>query len=320
MQRSRDEVMANIGDILEKEKNKFVLQREKGSSALRLSSYQKEIENQKKELDNDYKRIASLRDNIRSRRVALEDAKKRYQNENEYLEESYKILERDREALFETSTQLFARRRELISDLSNIYPLEHAPEISPFSYKIFGCDEEKIATALGFAAHFVQMLAYYLDTPLRFPITPMSSRSTILDPITVSLITSRQYPLYSKGVDRNGFEYAVYLLNKNIEQLMYSQELYYLMDLRHTLPNLTYLKLSLCSTSTSQISHLRKTIPHKCTINHPFNEINSSNSKNNNENNNRSSSKESLNNNNNISKAKMASHQKTNAEFRLGVT
>ncbi|CAJ0759063.1 19977_t:CDS:2 [Entrophospora sp. SA101] len=292
MQRSRDEVMANIGDILEKEKNKFVLQREKGSSALRLSSYQKEIENQKKELDNDYKRIASLRDNIRSRRVALEDAKKRYQNENEYLEESYKILERDR----------------------------LAPEISPFSYKIFGCDEEKIATALGFAAHFVQMLAYYLDTPLRFPITPMSSRSTILDPITVSLITSRQYPLYSKGVDRNGFEYAVYLLNKNIEQLMYSQELYYLMDLRHTLPNLTYLKLSLCSTSTSQISHLRKTIPHKCTINHPFNEINSSNSKNNNENNNRSSSKESLNNNNNISKAKMASHQKTNAEFRLGVT
>ncbi|CAJ0749234.1 3753_t:CDS:2 [Entrophospora sp. SA101] len=302
MQRSRDEVMANIGDILEKEKNKFVLQREKGSSALRLSSYQKEIENQKKELDNDYKRIASLRDNIRSRRVALEDAKKRYQNENEYLEESYKILERDR----------------------------LAPEISPFSYKIFGillpnsvfdgCDEEKIATALGFAAHFVQMLAYYLDTPLRFPITPMSSRSTILDPITVSLITSRQYPLYSKGVDRNGFEYAVYLLNKNIEQLMYSQELYYLMDLRHTLPNLTYLKISLCSTSTSQISHLRKTIPHKCTINHPFNEINSSNSKNNNENNNRSSSKESLNNNNNISKAKMASHQKTNAEFRLGVT
>jgi hypothetical protein len=191
------------------------------------------------------------------------------------------------------------------------------------------------------------MLAYYLDAPLRFPITPMSSRSTILDPITVSLTTSRQFPLHIKGVDRNRFDYAVYLLNKNIEQLMNLQGLN-LMDLRHTLPNLNYLILSLSSTSTSHISHLRKTIPHKCTITNPLNEMNSSNSDNNNSNSNNNNnnnnnndskdngnyveinnsnsslsnnnilSKESL--NNNISKAKMGSHRKTNAEFRLQVS
>src|ERR1043166_951511 len=50
-------------------------------------------------------------------------------------------------------------------------------------------------------------------------------------------------------------------------QLMNSQGLS-IMDLRHTLPNLKYLILSLVSTSPS---HLRKFIPHNCTIPHVIN-------------------------------------------------
>jgi len=306
MQRSRDDVMSNIGQILEREKSKLAL-REKSSSLLRLSRYHAEIADQSKALEEDRRRITSLRENIRSRRATLEEAKKRYQTGNEYLEESQKILERDREALFFTTSNLCTRQKELVADLLTIFPIEPI-HTETFSFKILGvplpnsvftgCDDEKVATALGFTCHLINMLAYYLGVPLRFPMIPMSSRSTIRDPITASLGDSRQgynteyvtcrvpfkrllnwiilniiqleglctnnqlgalFPLYAKGSDRYRFEYAVFLLNKNIEQLMNSQGLN-IMDLRHTLPNLKYLILSLVSTSPS-VSHLRKYIP-----------------------------------------------------------
>jgi len=46
------------------------------------------------------------------------------------------------------------------------------------------------------------------------------------------------------------------------------------LDLRNTLPNLKYLILSL---SSGQTSHLRKSIPHNCTIPHSINNANASN-------------------------------------------
>jgi len=159
------------------------------------------------------------------------------------------------EALFVTTSKLCARQKELVADLLTIYPIEQV-QSENFSFKILGvplpnsvftgCDEEQVATALGFTCHLINMLAYYLGVPLKFPMTPMSSKSIIRDPISTSLSSSRQFPLYSKGVDRFRFEYAVFLLNKNIEQLMNSQGLL-VMDLRHTLPNLKYLILSLIS-------------------------------------------------------------------------
>ncbi|CAG8528932.1 4624_t:CDS:2 [Diversispora eburnea] len=289
MQTSRDEIMTEIGQILEREKTKLVLQREKSSSSLSLSRYRAEIADQRNALDEDRQRIISLRENIRSRRTALEDAKRRYQTENEYLEESQKILERDRvvlnrvdvnsEALYITSSKLYVRQRELVTDLLTIYPIEPI-QSETLSFKILGvslpnsvftgCNEELVGTALGFTCHLIQMLSYYLGVPLKFPMTPMSSRSLIHDPIS-PLSIPRQFPLYSKGVDRFRFEWAVFLLNKNIEQLMNSQGLV-VADLRHTLPNLKYFILSMAtSTSPSQASHLRKFIPHNCTLPHTTN-------------------------------------------------
>ncbi|CAG8519096.1 23905_t:CDS:10 [Cetraspora pellucida] len=256
MKKSRDEVITNIDQVLEREKTKLILEKEKSSSELRLSRYRAEIADQNKALEEDRQRINSLRENIRLRRVALEDARSRYQTGNDYLEESHKLLERARvdvlsEALFVTTSKLCARQKELVADLLTIYPIEQVQSES-FSFKILGVPlpnsafTDQVATALGFTCHLIHMLAYYLGVPLRFPMTPMSSKSIIRDPISTSLSTSRQFPLYSKGVDRFRFEYAVFLLNKNIEQLMNSQGLL-VMDLRHTLPNLKYLILSLIS-------------------------------------------------------------------------
>lgn len=54
------------------------------------------------------------------------------------------------------------------------------------------------------------------------------------------------FPLYSRGVELYRFEYGVFLLNKDIEQLLKKQGLPVL-DLRHILPNLNSLTLTMSS-------------------------------------------------------------------------
>ncbi|KAH9454704.1 hypothetical protein MJO28_007712 [Puccinia striiformis f. sp. tritici] len=104
-------------------------------------------------------------------------------------------------------------------------------------------DDFIVSTALGFVAHLVQLLALYLAVPLLYPVNFLGSRSLVSD--LVSRIPGpRSFPLYFKGVDRFRFEYAVFLLNKNIEQIMYHQKVV-VSDLKHTLPNLKNLFLTL---------------------------------------------------------------------------
>lgn len=43
-------------------------------------------------------------------------------------------------------------------------------------------EEQRVAAALGYAAHAAERLAAYLDVPLRFPLRPRASRSAVLDP------------------------------------------------------------------------------------------------------------------------------------------
>jgi hypothetical protein len=108
-----------------------------------------------------------------------------------------------------------------------------------------GCDEEKIATALGYVCHALQLLCRYLSVPLRYPMAPMLSRSSIQDPIS----NLGKYPLFSKGQDATRFEYGVFLLNKNLEQLVHSEGLE-IESLRATLPNLKLLLDSFKPTAT----------------------------------------------------------------------
>ncbi|KAH8834851.1 hypothetical protein DL96DRAFT_1572017 [Flagelloscypha sp. PMI_526] len=104
-------------------------------------------------------------------------------------------------------------------------------------------DEEKVATALGYAGHVVQLLATYLGMGLVYPVTYVGSRTLIRDGIS-AMVGPRMFPLFSKGVDTYRFEYAVFLLNKDIELLMSDRDLR-AMDIRQTLPNLKNLLLTL---------------------------------------------------------------------------
>uniref|UniRef100_A0A6B2L3L3 Uncharacterized protein n=1 Tax=Arcella intermedia TaxID=1963864 RepID=A0A6B2L3L3_9EUKA len=133
---------------------------------------------------------------------------------------------------------------ELIHQLRNIYPIARQATKDPLticglplpSTDYSNHDEELIAVALGHVCHAVFLLSKYLDVPLRYQMIYRCSRSAI---IMDEVSHKGQYPLYSKGVDKTRFDYAVFLLNKNLEQLSNSQKLD--AKSKDTLPNLLQL-------------------------------------------------------------------------------
>jgi len=157
-----------------------------------------------------------------------------------------KVLDKEKDSLRTLKEPYEFRRWYLVSQIRTIYTIQQSQDGKSLSVNGFklpnsdftGCDEEQIATALGYVSHILYLAAKYLEVPLRYPMIPMCSRSMILDEISQQ--TSPKFPLYSRGVDRTRFEYAVFLLNKNLEQLLNSQGLE-IISLRHTLPNVQIL-------------------------------------------------------------------------------
>jgi hypothetical protein len=156
------------------------------------------------------------------------------------------------DAIETTSEAIAGQRRRICEDLLKIYPIDPLPGKS-LAFTIRGltlpnshfddASPEVTAAALGHTAQLVAHLSPYFSVLLPYPITPHGSTSTIDDPIATGHTTAnnpRTYPLYMKGVVRYRFEYAVFLLNKDIEMLSNALGIRPL-DIRQTLPNLKYL-------------------------------------------------------------------------------
>ncbi|ONK78317.1 uncharacterized protein A4U43_C02F17190 [Asparagus officinalis] len=105
-------------------------------------------------------------------------------------------------------------------------------KMSFFSNKM---DIQRSATVLGYIAHAVFLIASYLDVPLRYPLRLGGSRSYILDHgssvesassdlMAHSIIgvntKSTEFPLFLEGQDATRAAYALFLLNKDLEQLL----------------------------------------------------------------------------------------------------
>ncbi|XP_022138809.1 UV radiation resistance-associated gene protein [Momordica charantia] len=110
--------------------------------------------------------------------------------------------------------------------------------VLPFKKMSFFSDKketQRSATALGYVAHAVSLISSYLKVPLRYPLHMGGSHSYICDyapsiepSSSVSLSTSLpvtnmkhvEFPLFLDGQDTTRAAYAVFLLNKDLEQLL----------------------------------------------------------------------------------------------------
>lgn len=222
------------------------LKKESECLQLKILVLRNELERQKKALGREVALLHKQQIALQDKGSAFSTEHLKLQHQKESLNELRKECTAKRELFLKTNAQLTIRCRQLLSELAYIYPIdlnEHKdyfvcgvklPNSEDFQAK----DDGSIAVALGYTAHLVSMISFFLQVPLRYPIIHKGSRSTIKDNINDKLTEKeREFPLYPKGGEKLQFDYGVYLLNKNIAQLRYQHGLG-TPDLRQTLPNL----------------------------------------------------------------------------------
>ncbi|KAJ7171868.1 hypothetical protein C8R43DRAFT_1146446 [Mycena crocata] len=223
------------------------------------------------------KNCAAVYDQSEILKEKIEMRRQQLQERRELLAMAQALRDDDLAKLAYLRSRFTPTRTTLISTLSTIFPIEllSPPDLLytildvPLPIPLSASDpappltlpahkdvtEDAVATALGYVAQVVQLLAAYLGKGLVYPITCIGSRSMIRDGIS-AMVGPRMFPLFSKGVDTYRFEYGVFLLNKDIELLMADRDLRAL-DMRHTLPNLKNLLLTLTDGEGAKLSVTR---------------------------------------------------------------
>ncbi|NXF88966.1 UVRAG protein, partial [Eubucco bourcierii] len=222
------------------------LKKESECLQLKILVLRNELERQRKALGQEVALLHKEKSTLQEKESAFGTEHLKLEEHNESLHELRKECTAKRELFLKTNAQQTIRCKQLLSELSYIYPIDlneqkdyfvcgvKLPNSEDFQAK----DDGSIAVALGYTAHLVSMISFFLQVPLRYPIIHKGSRSTIKDNINDKLTEKeREFPLYPKGGEKLQFEYGVYLLNKNIAQLRYQHGLS-TPDLRQTLPNL----------------------------------------------------------------------------------
>ncbi|KAG7483627.1 hypothetical protein MATL_G00040390 [Megalops atlanticus] len=219
--------------------------KERECMQLRISVLHSELERQRKALGREMDTLQKEKLLLQKKEEAFSTKHQSLEMEKESLTEQQKECTAKRELFLKTNAQLTFRCRQLLSELSYIYPIDVNNQTDyvicgvklPNSEDFQAKDDGTVAVALGYTAHLVLMISCFLQIPLRYPVIHKGSRSSIKDTITDKLNEKeREFPLYPRG-ERFQFEYGVYLLNKNIAQLRYQHGLS-TPDLRQTLPNL----------------------------------------------------------------------------------
>jgi len=217
LEEKHDLIIQTINDVLLSRQTISSHKQELELSKLRISKLRQELESQQKALDEDREAQNKKKEELLPRARNLAKAQNALVASKHQLHMDIQSLEQEKILLEETKRANNARRWQLIRELKGIYVIEHPKKtvytingISLPHSEFTGYDEDQIATALGYVCHLLFMSARYLQLPVRYPMSPMCSRSIIRDDISQQ--NSPKFPLYSRGVDRTRFEYAVFFI------------------------------------------------------------------------------------------------------------
>lgn len=230
-----------------------------------------------------------LRQSLRARREAIAAGRALQQTALTDVEHAAEKLAASRATVQRTGDDIRGQRRRISEDLMRIFVMEPTPALDPLlpppplSFQICGmplpntdygpalagahgglvfgspAPEDVLSAALGYVAALTSALQGYLGVVLPYRVKPYGSRSIIRDDISKIPDQQREFPLY---MPRGGlgaqyrFDYAWFLLNKNIETLCNAQG-FKVVDIRHTLPNLKYL-LYVCSAGSEELPQRKR--------------------------------------------------------------
>ncbi|EGD72277.1 hypothetical protein PTSG_11573 [Salpingoeca rosetta] len=218
-------------------------------------------------------RVSFLKLKLAAQRTRTDQERARVDKQREQLLEKQRVMERryadlderiaalnDRKDTFADTEHklkevLLARDMRQAVLVLELYSVYHVKPITEDLCSIMGIelpngtftdrDDDAIATALGYVSHLVLMISKYLQLPLRYPIKLLGSRSSITDDIAFDRSDRpRRFPLYPRVKDRSMFERGVFLLNKDVQQLLEHHGIG-VRDALATLPNIRRLMLLL---------------------------------------------------------------------------
>jgi len=250
--------------ILEVRMKSSATRKQEISLAKRIEDVRFRIDSLRQERDRLSSEVRSRQTDIREAGEGLETAegllkqsKEALLKDKEKLESWLATFSSSRESNRKSAEYLRIRRLQLISQLSEIFPIQEPASATPTicyvglpsSECLRERDDTDLAVGLGWVAHLTVMVSCLLGVPLRYPTLSAGSRSTVEDLILDRIPDKdREFPLFPKGNERVRFDYGVFLLNKNIAQLRwFCGEA--TSDAKPTLKNLSGL-LQLCSTSS----------------------------------------------------------------------
>ncbi|KAI1803618.1 UV radiation resistance protein and autophagy-related subunit 14-domain-containing protein [Daldinia bambusicola] len=265
---TREALTAQINSLLERSPPDAVPQ---AQDAAHLAS--KFLASQTRALRAAQARRADLQASIEARRAAIRDGRAAQAKAAEDVTHARAKLPASLALLSSSRESIHGQRRRICEDLARIFPIAPAgPNAPPLSFGICGVPlpntdydptssssaEDALSAGLGYVAHLAHLLQFYLSVPLPYAVSPLGSRSSVRDDISLLPDSQREFPLFLRGgaTAQYRFDYAWFLLNKDVEALCVAAGLK-VVDIRHTLPNLKYL-LYVCSAGRDEVPERKR--------------------------------------------------------------